>query len=169
MNKIIYLFLFLLLTTGCSFNKNSKFWTSSQNIKLEKNFKEILKKDENISKELNPNLKIKLNEKTNNFSDTKNQLNNEGRLNFDGSLKKISRYRFSKIKNFHEYEPQISFFNKNIIFFDNKGSILKFNNNSNLIWKKNYYSKIEKNKTRFYNLQTMTNILLLQIILRNTI
>ncbi len=33
---------------------------------------------------------------------------------------------------------------KDIIFFDNKGSILKFNDKSKLIWKKNYYSKSEK-------------------------
>ena len=33
---------------------------------------------------------------------------------------------------------------KNIIFFDNKGSILNFDNSSKLIWKKNYYSKSEK-------------------------
>ena len=32
----------------------------------------------------------------------------------------------------------------NVIFFDNKGSILKFNNNSELVWKKNYYTKREK-------------------------
>ena len=31
-----------------------------------------------------------------------------------------------------------------IIFFDNKGSILKFDKNSKLIWKKNYYTKSEK-------------------------
>ena len=31
-----------------------------------------------------------------------------------------------------------------MIFFDNKGSILKFDENSKLIWKKNYYTKSEK-------------------------
>ena len=33
---------------------------------------------------------------------------------------------------------------KDIIFFDNNGTILKFDEKSNLIWKKNYYSKSEK-------------------------
>ena len=36
------------------------------------------------------------------------------------------------------------FDDKDIIFFDNKGSILKFDKDSKLIWKKNYYSKSEK-------------------------
>ncbi len=144
MNRILYLFLLLIFITGCSFNKNSKFWTSSKKIKLEKGFKEALKTDESINKELNPNLKIKLNTNLNTLSRSKNLYNNEGRLNFDGNLEKSSRYKFSKIKSFHEYEPQISFYKDNLVFFDNKGSILKFNKNSKLIWKKNYYSKSEK-------------------------
>ena len=143
MIRIIYLFLFLIFFTGCSFNKNSKFWTSSKEIKIEKNFREILKKNENINEELNPNFRIKL-DKLSSFSYSNKQLNNEGRFNFDGNLKKISRYSFKKIKNFHEYEPQVSFNKNDLIFFDNNGSILKFNDNSKLIWKKNYYSKSEK-------------------------
>ncbi len=143
MIRIIYLFLFLIFFTGCSFNKNSKFWTSSKEIKIEKNFREILKKNVNINEELNPNFRIKL-DKLSSFSYSNKQLNNEGRFNFDGNLKKISRYSFKKIKNFHEYEPQVSFNKNDLIFFDNKGSILKFNDNSKLIWKKNYYSKSEK-------------------------
>jgi len=141
--RIIYLFLFLIFLTGCSFNKNSKFWTSSKEIKIEKNFREILKKNENINEELNPNFRIKL-DKLSSFSYSNKQLNNEGRFNFDGNLKKISRYSFKKIKNFHEYKPQVSFNKNDLIFFDNNGSILKFNDNSKLIWKKNYYSKSEK-------------------------
>ena len=33
MNKIIIFFIYLIFITGCSFNENSKFWTTSQNIK----------------------------------------------------------------------------------------------------------------------------------------
>ncbi len=33
---------------------------------------------------------------------------------------------------------------KNIIFFDNKGTIFKFNENSKLVWKKNLYNKRQK-------------------------
>jgi len=60
-NRIFYLILTLILITGCSFNKNSKFWTSTEKIKSEKNFKEILKKEKNLSQEFNSNLKIRFN------------------------------------------------------------------------------------------------------------
>ena len=144
MTKTVYLFTILILISGCSFNKNSKFWTSSKEIKIEKNYERIFDTEEKLNKEFNPNLKIRLNSKPQNSSFLKNQLNNYGRLNFDGNLKKISRYKFSKIKNFDEYEPAISFHKKNLIFFDNKGTILQFDENSKLVWKKNYYSKNEK-------------------------
>ena len=64
-----------------------------------------------------------------------------GITNYDGQLKKISKYNYSKIRYFNQYEPEISLYNNNLIFFDNKGSILNFKENSRLFWKKNYYSK----------------------------
>ncbi len=146
MNKTLYFFLIFILTSGCSFNKNSKFWTNSKSVISENtvNYKEIFPTEEALKKEFNSNLKIKLTSKPSNNMSSNNLLNNNGRLNFDGNLKKSSRYKFSKIDNFSEYQPEISFFKNNIIFFDNKGSILKFNDQSKLIWKKNYYPKSEK-------------------------
>ncbi len=144
MIKIFYLFLFSLILISCSFNKNSKFWTSTKLIKLEKNFNEIFTEEKKLQNELNPNLKIKLNNKIDNNTFLLKQLNNDGIVSFNSVIKKSSRYNFSKIKNFHQYEPEISFYKKNLIFFDNKGSILQFNQNSKLNWKKNYYSKSEK-------------------------
>jgi hypothetical protein len=35
--------------------------------------------------------------------------NNDGRLDYDGILKKSSRFKFSKIKNFYHFEPKLSF------------------------------------------------------------
>jgi outer membrane protein assembly factor BamB len=105
---------------------------------------------ENFSKEaitiseFNPNLKIKLFSKPIDKSFLNNFDNNNGRINFNGNLKNISKYKFSKIKNFHQYDTKISFYNSDVIFFDNKGSILRFNEDSNLVWKKNNYSKSEK-------------------------
>jgi outer membrane protein assembly factor BamB len=145
-NRIIFSFICIIFINGCSLHKNSKFWTASQNILEEKDldYKEIFLKEGAITQELNPNLKIKLNGNVNNNSTTHNFFNNDGRLDYDGNLKKSSRYKFSKIDNFYQFEPVISFDKQNIIFFDNKGSIIKFDNNSKLIWKKNYYSKSEK-------------------------
>ena len=146
MNKIIIFFIFSFFVAGCSLNKNSKFWTTSENITEENNlnYKEVLVEDEALNKELNSDLLIKLNGSVSNNSTIKNYFNNDGRLNFDGLLKKSSRYKFSKIKNFYKFEPKISFNKNNLIFFDNNGSILQFDNKSKLVWKKNYYSKSEK-------------------------
>ena len=47
-------------------------------------------------------------------------------------------------QNFSGFEPEILVDNENLFFFDNKGSILKFNKNSKVEWKKNYYSKSDK-------------------------
>ena len=146
MNKIIIFFIFILFITGCSFNKNSKFWTESKNIQEEDNlnYKKILVEEEALERELNTNVQINLGNIINNDLRIRNYFNNDGRLNYNGVLKKSSRYKFSKIKNFYQFEPVISFDDKNIIFFDSKGSILKFNKESKLIWKKNNYSKSEK-------------------------
>ena len=146
MNKIIIFFISIIFLTSCSFNKNSKFWTPTQNIPEEKklDFEVMFTEKEAIEKELNTNLSISLGNVINNNFRTRDYFNNDGRLNYDGLLKKSSRYKFSKIKNFYQFEPVISFDNNDIIFFDNKGSILKFNEKSKLIWKKNYYSKSEK-------------------------
>ena len=141
MNKLIFLFSILILITGCSLNKNSKFWTSSKDIKNDNSLgKKVFLKESSISKELNLGLKIKLNPNISKI-DYNNYYNNVGRINFNKDLKKSSRFKFSKIKNFHQFEPTISSYNDNIIFFDSKGSILQFNSKSNLVWKKNYYSK----------------------------
>ena len=146
MNKILYFFLILLFVYSCSFNKNSKFWTASQNVPEENNpnYQEIFVEEEALNKELNANVPINLDNIFYNNSKIRDYFNNDGRLNFNGVLKKSSRYKFSKIKNFNQFEPKISFNNKDLIFFDNKGSILKFDDKSKLIWKKNYYSKSEK-------------------------
>ena len=65
-------------------------------------------------------------------------------INYDGDLVKSSKYKFSKIKNFNKLEPDLVFHKNGLFFFDNKGTILKFDNNSKLLWKKNVYSKKEK-------------------------
>ena len=145
MNKVIIFLIYILFITGCSFNKNSKFWTETKKIQEEKlNYKKVLAEEEALERELNTNVQINLGNIINNNLRTRDYFNNEGRLNYNGLLKKSSRYKFSKIKNFYQFEPIISFDGKNIIFFDNKGSILKFNEKSKLIWKKNNYSKSEK-------------------------
>ncbi len=146
MSKILNLFIIFFLITGCSFQKNSKFWSKSKEVKNEinNNYVDVFPKEETFKKEFNSNLKIELTGQTSKNTSINNFLNNDRRLNFNGTLKKISQYKFSKIKNFNQYQPEISFYKDNVIFFDSKGSILRFDKNSRLIWKKNYYSKSEK-------------------------
>ena len=53
------------MISGCSFNKNSKFWTSAQNIPEEKKeeYKKIFFQSDPLKQELNSNIKFKLNTK----------------------------------------------------------------------------------------------------------
>ena len=145
MNKILNLLFLLVFITSCSFHKNSKFW-NKEKIIIEQNTidKKISKNEKIINLELNANLKINLKENSINNSFINNLSNNNGRINYKGVLENKQKYKFSKIKNFDQYEPNIIFYENNIIFFDNKGSILNFDNKSNLLWKKNYYLKSEK-------------------------
>jgi len=149
-NKLIFLFIFIIIS-ACSLNSQSKFWTKSKEVTKDNNNlnnkvkkQEIFKKEKILKKEFNENLKIKIN--SNSASNYKNNINsnNSGLVNFSGELKRSSRYKFSKIKNFYQYEPELIFDESNLIFFENKGTILKFNENSKLVWKKNFYLKQEK-------------------------
>ena len=146
-NIFIIIFIFIFFT-NCSFNKNSKFWTNEK-IKKEalindKNKEEIFKKKNVLNLEFNPNLKIGLYGKPLRKVKYTDYSNNNGRILFDGLLQNITKFKFSKIENFLHYNPEVIFEKENIIFFDNTGSIFKFDKNSNLIWKKNYYNKTEK-------------------------
>ncbi|NCV38731.1 MAG: hypothetical protein EBW64_05470 [Betaproteobacteria bacterium] len=66
------IFIFIFLTSGCSFNKNSKFWTASQNIPEESNpnYQEIFAEEEALNKELNANVSISLGDIFNNNSNS---------------------------------------------------------------------------------------------------
>jgi len=145
-NKILGLLLIFLLITNCSLDKKSGLWSKNSKIDIEKDLiiTELFEDEKTLSKELNSNLKIKLKSNLTNNNFTNNLSNNNGRVNYNGNLKNISRYKFSSIDNFDQFEPEIVFDNNNVIFFDNKGSILKFDEFSKLIWKINYYKKTEK-------------------------
>jgi outer membrane protein assembly factor BamB len=145
-DKVLKILLIFIFFTNCSLDNKSGIWTKKRKIKSETpvNIKELFKKEKALGKEFNSKLEINLSSKLINNSFINNFNNNNGRINYDGDLKSISKFKFSKIKNFYKFEPEIIFEKNNVIFFDNKGSILKFDNLSKLIWKKNFYSKLEK-------------------------
>ena len=146
MKNLFKLFLLIIFINSCSFNPNSSLWTKKIDIKKDNilSTKQIVKKQIILENELNTALKINISNLKTENSYLKNFTNNIGRSDYEGSLKSISRYKFSKIKNFNHYEPEIAIDKNNIIFFDNKGNILKFDNKAKLKWKTNNYSKTEK-------------------------
>jgi outer membrane protein assembly factor BamB len=145
-NKVLPLFLFLFLITSCSLDQKSGLWTKPDKIENDKDFVivELFKEEKKLDNELNSNVRIQLKSQLSKNKFSNDLSNNSGRVNYDGNLKTISKYKFSKIDNFNKFEPEMVFDQNNLIFFDNKGSILKFDQFSKLIWKKNYYRKSEK-------------------------
>ena len=162
MNKIFSLVFFIFLLSNCSFNKNSSFWSQSKKIISEDNPNRIIKfeEDEAISLELNPELEIKLTNQPNENYFENNLDNNNGRVDFNSDLDQISKFKFSKIKDFYKYDPKISFTNNGIIFFDKKGTIFMFDNQSNLIWSTNIYTKKEMKLNPVLRLVNNGNVLI---------
>ena len=140
MNKFIYIiFIFIL---SCSLNSNSAFWSKSEKLKTDKKISKILFQDLKPNEnEFNPKLKVNLPIKNTSIN---YNFNNNGFTNEQVAGENFSKYKFSKIENFSGFEPEILVDKENMYFFDNKGSIIKFNKNSKLQWKKNYYSKSDK-------------------------
>ena len=94
MNKLFYLLTIFFLISGCSFNKNSKFWNKSEKIQREKaiKFQEVFPTEEALKKEFNSSLQIKLDSQQKGNSLLNEQLNNYGKLNFNGNYHSISHF-----------------------------------------------------------------------------
>ena len=147
MNKISYFLILFFFISNCSLDTKTGLWSQSKKVSSDKdNVEEKLFQDNEIfEKEFNTDLKIRLKKEFKNNSFINNLSNNNGNIKFNGELSKISKYRFSKISQFDYYQPELLITKKNnLIFFDNKGTILNFSNKNKLIWKKNIYSKNEK-------------------------
>ena len=170
MNNLLKIILIFITISGCSFSKNSKFWTAEKILEEAnlKTIKEIFVEEDPLSLEFNPSLNINLISKAVNKSFSTKLNNNDGRINFDGVFKNKLKFKFSKIDNFFRFEPEIISHNDSIIFFDNKGSIFKFDKNTKLLWKKNFYKKQEKkskpilqfaNKNKIRRSKCQTNLM----------
>ncbi len=147
MNNNFYLFILFLFILNCSLDTKTGFWTKSEKLDFEnQNIEKKLFEDTKIyEKEFNKKFKIRLKKNFKNRSFVNNLLNNNGIVQFNGELKKVSKYKFSKISKFDQYQPELLITNQNnLIFFDEKGSLLNFSNDNKLIWKNNVYSKNQK-------------------------
>ena len=161
MNKKFYHLVIFLFIANCA----APDWIdTSRGIfgKVEKISKEgerIFDDKEVYEKELNKDLKIKLKNDFVKNSFVNNLTNNNGLINFERKLKQVSKYRFNKkeklkkvskykfkkIRQFEFSQPDLLITSRDsMIFFNNKGTILNFDQKSKLIWKKNIYSKKER-------------------------
>ncbi len=161
-NKLFNFLLLLIILTSCSLNNKSKFWTKSKTVKKENlEIKEVYKEPDIYEKEFNSELKIKINEQVKKNSFINNLTNNNSVVYFEGSLENKSKYKFSKITNFDQYQPDLLFTQKKtLIFFDDKGSILNFDQNSNLLWKNNIYKKKDRKHKPILYFASYKNVLI---------
>ena len=144
MNKLLALIITLFILNHCSFNEKSRLWKDKEKkIENQPNIKKVFNKEEKIVIEFNPELKLNIaNLKTNNkIIDSKN---NYGSQNYDGLINKIGNYKFSKLEVINQLNFRPIFLNDGLIFFDKKGSIIRYDDTQKVMWKNNYYSKSDK-------------------------
>ena len=136
MNRTILYLVLLFLFSSCGQNNKS---IENSNTKIL--FEEIKPIQEN----LNSNIQIKLSKFVKNNSFINNNSNNNGNINFEPLFEKRKAYKFSKIKQFNSIDTDILFTkNNDLIYFDNRGTIFRINENFDTVWKANHYSKKEK-------------------------
>ena len=144
MNRIIILVIALFFLNHCSLNDKSRIWKKGEDkLESQKNFKKVFEEDKKIETEFNQELKLDLSSTipNNKISDNKN---NYGSQKYDGLTIKSGNYKFSKFADINQLNFKPIFLDDGLIFFDNKGSIIRFNSNQKVLWKKNHYSKSEK-------------------------
>ena len=165
MSRIALYFFLLLLLSSCG--QSDKFSEKT-------NSKIIFEEIEPIKQELNSNIQINLSKFVKDNSFINNNTNNNGNINFEPTFEKKKTYKFSKIKQFNSIEAEILFLeNNDLIFFDNKGTIFRINENFETLWKVNHYSKKERkiNPILYINyinnnliaIDTLSNILSINI------
>ena len=144
MNRIIILIIALTFLNQCSLNENSRIWKDKEKkLEAQKNIKKVFLEDKKITTEFNQELKLDLSIIKFNNKITDNE-NNYGSQNYEGVIDKIGNYKFSKFEDINQLNFKPIFLEDGLIFFDKKGSIIRYNDKSKVLWKKNHYSKPEK-------------------------
>ena len=144
MSRLIFTIIVLFFFNNCSLNENSRIWKDKKNkLETDKKTTKVFVEDQATVKEFNQNLKLDLSsiKIKNKKNDNQNDL---GLQNYKGQLKKIGSFKFSKLDEINQFNFEPTFLKNGIIFFDKKGSIIRYDNNHKVIWKKNHYSKVEK-------------------------
>jgi len=143
-NRIIILIIALTFLNQCSLNENSRIWKDKEKkLEAQKNIKKVFLEDKKITTEFNQELKLDLSIIKFNNKITDNE-NNYGSQNYEGLIDKIGNYKFSKFEDINQLNFKPIFLEDGLIFFDKKGSIIRYNDKTKVLWKKNHYSKPEK-------------------------
>ena len=144
MNKILLSVLILLILNNCSASKKVGFWNKDEKDQQQiENTKTILTKQIRLEEEFSSNLYVKISSGKLNQNSLNDQ-NDTGVLAYEGVLEKIGKYNFSKFNDFDFISPNPLFYNKNLVFYDNKGAITLYDENQKTLWKNNFYNKSEK-------------------------
>jgi outer membrane protein assembly factor BamB len=144
-NKILTLIVIFFFVNNCSLNENSRIWNKKKDQEFTKksNVKKLFTEEKKISTELNTGLAIKIKRINHNDKFAYNR-NDYGSKDYEGLLNKDASYAFSKLDNVNTLNFKPAFLSDGLIFFNKKGSVIRYNNSSKIIWKNNYYSKAEK-------------------------
>jgi len=143
-NRLVILLIALFFINNCSLNENSRIWKDKEkDLSNQSNVKKIFAEEKLVVQEFNQGLNLDLSfiKSNNKFIDNRN---NFGSQSYKGVLNKIGNYKFSKLEELNQINFKPLFFSNHIVFFDKKGSIIKYDENQKVIWKKNHYSKAEK-------------------------
>ena len=160
MNKVLLSVLILLILNNCSTSKKAGFWNKDDKDQQKiENTKTILTKQIRLEEEFNSNLYVKISNGKPNQNSLNNQ-NDTGELAYEGILEKIGKYNFSKFNDFDFISPSPLFYNKNLVFYDNKGEITVYDENQKTLWKNNFYNKSEKKIRPRLNFALKNNILI---------
>jgi len=142
-NRLLIFIISLFFLNNCSLNENSRIWKDKKDNSINpKNIKKIFS-EKKIITQFNQELKLDLTNVKIKNKIVDNQ-NNYGFQDYSGSIDKVGNYKFSKLDDVNELNFKPVFLNDGLIFFDKKGSIIRYDNNQKVLWKKNHYSKLEK-------------------------
>ncbi len=144
MNKLIYTLILLFFLNSCLLKDKSILWKNNKTeLESKQNIKKIYSEEKKIISEFNKDLNLGLN----NIQINKRVINNNNNYGFQeysGELSKLNSYKFSKLKQISNFNFKPIFLEDGIIFFDKKGSIIRYNTKGKILWKKNHYTKAEK-------------------------
>jgi len=141
--RLLLLIFTLFFLSNCYLKEGSGLWNKKEKIEDQKKVKKLFSKEKKKITEFNPELKLDTSEITFNVDINENQ-NNSGAESYKGLNEKINTFKFSTIKDTNQLNYKPIFLDDGLIFFDNKGTIIRYDANGKVIWKKNIYSKPEK-------------------------